>query len=280
MLPIAKIGVEIILKYVTILLQKDEGERMTIYNAIFARKSVRSYKMEALSENTLKAIRAAYGEMQKLFMGIETELEIVDCLEKRGKIAPFAVKAPYYLVLYTEEKDKCYMNAGYIMEQLSLYLTTKGLGSCFLGMPVFGKKCKNSGDKRYAIALAFGKPKKMATRKVSEFRRLDLNKLCVFKEQPHQWMHKLLEVGRLAPSSMNSQPWRFLVYDNKIHIFSKKTGVATSRRLRDIDFGILCSHMMIAAEELWLDLDLIRLENISQKTFENYDYVLSAVLNV
>ena len=92
-------------------------------------------------------------------------------------------------------------------------------------------------------------------------------------------MCQLLDVARLAPSSMNSQPWRFLVYDNKIHIFCKKSSVGTSKRLTEINFGILYAHMMVAAEELWLDLDLIRLENISQKNFANSEYMLSAVLN-
>ena len=36
--------------------------------------------------------------------------------------------------------------------------------------------------------------------------------------------------------------------------------------------------MMVAAEELWLDVDLIRLGDISQKNFSNNQYVLSAIL--
>ena len=36
--------------------------------------------------------------------------------------------------------------------------------------------------------------------------------------------------------------------------------------------------MMTVAEELWLDVDLIRLDNISQKTFPNTEYILSAIL--
>ncbi len=252
---------------------------MTIYNTIFVRKSVRSYKMESLSEELLDSLRDAYEERQKLFMGIETELEIIDCVNKREKIAMFGVKAPYYLALYTEEKDKGIMNAGYIMEQLSLFLYTKGLGCCFVGSPVVGRKYKAIGNKKLACILAFGKAKGSAVRVPSEFKRMEMNQLCVFKEQPRQWMRQLLEVSRLAPSSMNSQPWRFLVYDNKIHVFSKKSGLGTSKKLKELNFGILFAHMMVAAEELWLDLDLIRLENISQKNFENCEYVLSAVLN-
>ncbi len=38
------------------------------------------------------------------------------------------------------------------------------------------------------------------------------------------------------------------------------------------------SHLMIVAEELWLDVDLIRLEDITHKNFPNSQYILSAIL--
>ena len=40
------------------------------------------------------------------------------------------------------------------------------------------------------------------------------------------------------------------------------------------------ANMMVAAEELWLDVDLIRLEEISQKNFPNSQYMLSAILRL
>ena len=89
---------------------------------------------------------------------------------------------------------------------------------------------------------------------------------------------KVLEAARLAPSSYNGQPWRFVVYSNRIHIFSKKASVDRFKKWDELNFGIMFAHIMIVAEELWLDLDLIRLEDISQKTFSKNQYVLSAVL--
>ena len=38
------------------------------------------------------------------------------------------------------------------------------------------------------------------------------------------------------------------------------------------------ANMMVVAEEIWLDVDLIRLGDISQKNFPNNQYVLSAIL--
>ena len=116
------------------------------------------------------------------------------------------------------------------------------------------------------------------TRKPVDARRLPLNELCVYKEVPRQWMKQLLEAAQMAPSSMNSQPWRFVVYDNRIHIFSVKKISEKFNRLEEVNFGIMFANMMTVAEELWLDVDLIRLDNISQKSFPNTEYILSAIL--
>ena len=91
-------------------------------------------------------------------------------------------------------------------------------------------------------------------------------------------MNQLLEVARLAPSSFNSQPWRFVVFDNCMHIYCKKQKLEYLSKWNEINFGILFSHMMVAAEELWIDVDLIRLEEITHKQFSNSEYILSAVL--
>ena len=84
----------------------------------------------------------------------------------------------------------------------------------------------------------------------------------------------------MAPSSLNSQPWRFVVYDNRIHAFVKKKRTEQRKLLDELNFGIMFANMMVVAEELWLDVDLIRLEEISQQNFPNSQYVLSTILRV
>ena len=46
----------------------------------------------------------------------------------------------------------------------------------------------------------------------------------------------------------------------------------------EFNFGVMFSHLMLVAEELWLEVDLIRLEDISHKNFPNNQYMLSAIL--
>ena len=83
-----------------------------------------------------------------MFSGIETDLVIVD-KRKDGKsgIGLASVRAPYYLALYTTEQEKCMMNAGYIMQQIVLYLCSHGLGSCYVGMKVMKPSLRKKNGK-------------------------------------------------------------------------------------------------------------------------------------
>ena len=124
---------------------------MNLYEAIFLRKSVRNYEMEPLKPALLNEIKEYYQQIEGLNPGISTEISIIDNTKGQYKrVHLLGVKAPYYLAFYSEDKDKAMLNAGYIMEQLVLFLCTKGLGTCFLGSvkPKMGnsdkrnKKCK------------------------------------------------------------------------------------------------------------------------------------------
>ena len=43
----------------------------------------------------------------------------------------------------------------------------------------------------------------------------------------------------MAPSSMNNQPWRFVAYKNRIHVFAKELNkVKLSSRMKLIDIGV------------------------------------------
>ena len=235
--------------------------------------------MEPVSSELLQELRDFYEQIEGLNPGIRTEISILDNTKGQNKRIHFlGVKAPYYISFYSEEKDLAQMNAGYIMEQIALFLCTRGLGTCFLGgiKPKLGNPHK--GNLKIMITMAGGKSKGSYTRKAVDAKRMDLKELCVYKEVPRQWMKQLLEAARLSPSSMNSQPWRFVVYDNRIHVFAKKHTVGHMGKYEEMNFGIMFSHLMVVAEELWLDVDLIRLEDITHKNFPNNQYVLSAIL--
>ncbi len=252
---------------------------MNLYEALFLRKSTRKYIWEPVQPELLAKIGTFYEEVPSLFPGIKTEIGIMDNTDrKHGPQGLFGIAAPYYLALYSEKKDKYEMNAGCICEQISLYMHTLGLGSCFLGSAKVPRKKRNRDGLEFVIMMAFGKPEGSLSRRSVDAKRLPMSKLCASKEEPKRVIRELLEAARLAPSAMNTQPWRFVVTDGRIHFFAKKQPVAIMSRWDEFNFGVLFSHILIAAEELWLDVDLIRLEDISQKEFKKSQYVLSAVV--
>ena len=224
---------------------------MTLYEAVYTRKSIRNFRKDKVETSILEGMIQFYHEMEPLFPGIETSIELIDTQgSKKAKSrlgGIINVAAPYYLVIYTEDKERADMNAGYIMQQISLYLFSKGVGSCFQGMGHLKGEMPKEGM-RCVILMAIGYPK--------------------------------VEVARLAPSAFNSQPWRFVVYENRVHVFSKQT-VAHRRLLgkyNEFDFGIMLANIMIAAEQLWVDVDLIRLDNITHMDLPNNRYVISIIM--
>lgn len=237
--------------------------------------------MVPLEENILSAIENFYKELIPLFLDIKTNIEIVSTFEKKNQISGLLkVKAPYYLVLYSENKEKYLLNSGYILEHISLFLSSKGIGSCYLGSG-HKKEPMNFGEGiQPIIVMAFGTPKEEYGRSAIHANRIPLKDLCIYKERPRAWITKVLEAARLAPSSMNYQPWRFVVYENRFHVFEKasKLKLPMFSKWNEFEFGIMIAHIMIVAEELWVDVDLIKLENITHKHVKNMKYVISVIL--
>lgn len=254
---------------------------MNLYEAIYARRSIRNYRMEPVDDTILNGIPGFLSEIEPLFPDIRTEIRIINRCTDKEKIGGFCnVKAPYYLALYTENKEKSDMNAGFLMQQLSLYLESRGMGSCFVGMARKRDKELEAEGLSLKIMMAFGTPKDALIRSEKEPKRIPLDDLCVYKEAPKAWVKEMLEAARLAPSSNNCQPWRFVVYENRIHVFSKRPmdEKGFRNRFNELNFGIMLANVMVAAEEVWVDLDLIRLNNITHKSIPNNQYVISILL--
>ena len=59
---------------------------MNLYEAIYARRSVRAYRMEPLDDTILKGIPDFLDEVEPLFPDIRTEIRIVDRCTGKKKI--------------------------------------------------------------------------------------------------------------------------------------------------------------------------------------------------
>jgi len=254
---------------------------MNRFDAIFSRRSIRRYVNEKLEWNILADILDYANNLPMLIEGISVEFKLVSNIEeKQGFGSPLSIKAPYYLCLSSEEKDGYLLNAGYLMQQMNLYIASKGLGTCFFIVGP-GHKLKASMKYSYVVTLAFGKTKAELYRDSSQANRLPEEELVLYKEEVSPEIRKMLAAARLAPSSFNSQPWRFVVYKSRIHVFARKVNPLIRKfdNTTMLNMGIMLANLLLAAEELWVDVKLTKSDSLKNKKYHNNEYVCSILIN-
>lgn len=256
-------------------------KKMKLYDVIQYRQSIRNFQMKPLEEKVLEKIICYQKTMKALYPDITCQIEIHNAMEKswKKKKSPFQVKAPYYLSLYSSTEQGYLLNAGYVLEELSLYLNTLGIGTCYQGAMKVSDNKKSELEE--VLVMALGYPSRYLYRELGTAKRIELKKECIFKEEPSKEVLTILRAANLAPSSMNNQPWKFVVYKNRIHVFSHKSNsfIPIITKLHTIDMGIMLNHMFLAAEELWLKAEFSQLDNISNQLFKDYKYIMSMLIS-
>ena len=221
---------------------------MDLHTWIPRRKTTRSFTMEPVDDETLQRIRNFMDGCQPLVSGIRVRTEILG-IEDIRCILPW--KTPHYIAVFTEEKPLALENVGFLFQQTELYLQSLGLGTCWLGMGRLNPRGEHAAPEadglQFAIMLAFGHGKGELLRNgPHEFRRKALREITD-REDPR------LEPARLAPSSVNSQPWYFVHgEDDTVHAFCALQGLLKQTmlgRMNRIDMGIALAHMYVAEPE-------------------------------
>jgi len=149
-----------------------------LYEAIFHRKSIRKYDMTPLPELTIADLKKFAGEVTPLDKNIKYEFSFLSTNDVKN---PLALNAPHYICLYSENKDNYLMNAGFILQQIDLYLSANDIGSCWYGVAKPSKyitEFKNGLE--FVIMLGFGKSNEPLHRKdASEFNRKNMSSIIL-----------------------------------------------------------------------------------------------------
>ncbi|MBC7765305.1 MAG: nitroreductase, partial [Hyphomonadaceae bacterium] len=215
-------------------------EQAKQYETIFKRKSIRKYEQDPLEESTLTAIADFVKGLKPLFADIKTQMNIVG--HKDVKIL-MPIKAPHYLMVYAEKKEGYLTQVGYMLQQVDLFLSANGIGSCYLGM---AQPAIADTSLEFVMILAFGHAKDAVHRaNISEFNRKELSKITDISN-----LEALLEPVRLAPSASNGQPWFFTGDQNVIHAFCNKPNMIKAllyEKMNKVDMGIALYHLEVAA---------------------------------
>lgn len=209
---------------------------MKIEELIYKRKSHRKYSDKELSEEILNKIIEYSKTLKSLDNKIKTDIKIVSKKEVTT-ILPW--KSPYYIEIFSEEKDNHLMNVGFKYQQLDLYIQSLGLGSCWIGM---GKPSNNKKYNNMKFIIMFSLGYSEEEKKYREkFKRKDILEISDIED-------KALEGARHAPSAVNGQPWYFVHEDNKIHVYREKQNTLKNVMygyMNKIDIGIALSHIYL-----------------------------------
>jgi nitroreductase len=228
-------------------------ENTNLYETIFKRKSIREYDLTPLDGHTLSEVMAHTSALKPLYDDIKIEMRLVSQKDVKGL---FLAKAPHYLAVFSETKDGYLTNVGFVLQQMDLFLSANGIGSCWQGMPKPTKEILNSSKLEFVILLAFGKPKERLHREsVSEFQRKPLGEITDIKGAD-----ELLEPARLAPSAMNRQQWFFTGNASTIHGYRAKSSFLTAfifEKMSKISMGIAICHLWIAAKHFGKEVEFI-----------------------
>lgn len=207
-----------------------------LYDNIWKRKSTRKYNMSPIDDDKFESIMSFAQGLEKLYPEIKTSYKVATDI----KIL-LPIKAPYYFLIYSEQDDNYLENIGFMWQQMDLYLSSLGLGSCWLGMAKPTSVIKT--DYPFVIALAFGMPEDSPYRELSSFNRKPISEISSGSDSR-------IEAARLAPSATNSQNW-FFDTDKSIDIYQKKVSplmVTMYEKMNKIDIGISLCHLFVATQ--------------------------------
>ena len=218
------------------------------YDMIFKRKSFHLFRglgEARLSAEELREIEEACRGFEPLCPDIRTAFRIVPA-EKVN----FKRDAEYCVMIYSEKKDNYLMNAGYLGEQLDLYLASRDIGSLWFGI---GKPDKNEFDGlSYVIMIAIHKvddPTKFR-RDMYKSKRKSIDEIWEGED------YGIADVSRFAPSAVNSQPWRVKSENGTLSVYRyKKNGrtglmpAAAASYFNRIDLGVYLCILELCMEQ-------------------------------
>lgn len=246
------------------------------------RKSIRKYKEKAVSNQDIEQIRQFIKEAKPL--DTETGIDVIifedgDKIKKtfKGIAKLYAkVKAPHYLAFTSEKKEGYLENVGFIGEQIILEMTKLGIGTCWLGSPidqqVFSNITQVKNNQTYIILIAFGYPE---TEFVPVTNRKRLASEEFVSRNIDDVYSPILDALNIAPSAVNSQPWRIVSENNTWHLYLNWKNALNKKMLytmNEIDMGIAISHIVIASKELGYNVSINK-QNIDN--LKKQDYITS-----
>lgn len=255
-----------------------------ISDVIKQRHSVRTYQNCFLTPELIHQIKQSFQEIRTPFAPKPRFkfIEAGDFKNQSIKLGTYGMikDAQYFIGVACEKSEFDLLTIGYAFEQLILYLTSLGLGTCWIGgifnKTNFSKVMEIKESEVFPIVSPVGykaDKKRLIESLISRnsHQRLEFSKL--FFNQDFNTPLTVSEAGvylgaleniRLAPSAMNEQPWRVIKQGNRFHFY-----IDQDSSVKYIDLGIALCHFHLTVLEKGLTGDF-EISNPNLETKNHY----------
>ena len=265
---------------------------MELYDALFYRKTIKSYSNKMIKRPLLEEIKRLCGNITYL----NNDLNIKAHLIERGHLIHFSigkesgVKAPHYILITSNKGEDYLQNIGFAVEKLVLELTCLGIGSTWLKCELknedieefvqLDEKDREFDDEdddvdeskiEYPVSLlAVGYPDAYDSLFRKSKRSYDRKKMKDICEEFNPKWRDILEGVRVAPSIMNKQPWVFKQKDYGLDLYEclpkKRLKIEDENK---ISMGAALRHLDICCKEKNIKIEYVK-KNIKNKRKKEY----------
>ncbi len=226
------------------------------------RHSCREFSKKKVGEDLLYKLLTHYDDRTRnLTEHIKTFIKFFDGsvwekLNKHVGYNGFCIKAPAYMVVYSEEKGRYLENAGFIAEGMTLKMTELGLSACWQTVndaeavkEALGKET----DMIVACVVAFGY--KDPKSKEKPVKKISLDELTYGSKygqdiDPHLFYRELEDALRAVAHSqsfLNLQPYRVIVDSDQIVLVGIHDET-TKEVDRHLNYGIAMFNFICVAQ--------------------------------
>lgn len=250
-----------------------------VIDIIRKRKSTRTYSKKQIDTDVKEKIIQYFQHLNGPFH-VEVRFEFLDRLmvkeDEKIKLGTYGMiqGASYFIAAAVEKKEYNMEQLGYVFEDLILYITSLGIGTCWiagtLNRSEFKKAVGLKDNEVVPVVTPLGYESTMRS-PVDLFLKPVPGKkvrkpwnVLFFKDGFDLSLNKSdageyevpLEMVRLAPSASNKQPWRVLKANGNYHFYVDHDPIykkAYSYDIQKIDVGIAMYHFDAAARESGLE---------------------------
>jgi len=207
-------------------------------DAIYTRRSVRSYVPDPLDDEDIDRIRG----------WIDGAKRLTDDAFEYDIVGPESIKtlmkwrAPHYICIYSRDDMMSGVNVGFVFQQVDLLMQANGIGSCWLGMAKPAKP-QPHGGLGWGISMSFGRP--------TDYPEVDKGSNRKPLSEISDTEDPRLEPARVAPSAVNSQTWFFKRNQDAYDLYYKPKvlKVPGITYFNYNDLGICLAHLCVSYPE-------------------------------